>query len=79
MLVKVMAGVESVTVTEHDPYFVLSTVEVALMVAEPTAMAVTSPLEETVAIEVLDEVQVTVWEGEFEPFTVADSDPVPLL
>ena len=67
---------ELLTVTVQEPYFVSSTVEVALMVVLPTATAETVPLELTVATFSLPEVHVTVCAGLFVPVTVADKLPV---
>ena len=52
-------GVESVTVTVHEPDFVVSTAEVAVIVQLPAPMAVRTPLLLTLATLELDDDQVT--------------------
>ena len=47
------------TVTEHVSFFEVSTVDVAVIVAVPAALAVTKPLEDTVATLVLLDDHVT--------------------
>ena len=61
---------ELVTVTVHDPDFVVSTVDLAVIVVEPTATAVTVPLL-TVAILVSSDNHSTVCAGLLVPLTVA--------
>ena len=58
------------TVIAHWPDFVLSYVDVAVMVALPLATAVTKPLLLTVATAVLLEDQVTPCDGLLVPLTV---------
>ena len=70
------ATVAAVTVTVHSPYLALLNVEVALMVALPTATAVTTPLLLTVATLVFNDDQVTACEAPLETLTVALKFPV---
>ena len=67
-----------VTVTAHVSFLVLSTVDVAVIVAEPAATAVTKPVFETVATLVLLDDQLTVWAAPPLTLTVAVNWPVVL-
>ena len=69
------AGVLSITVNEQEPDLLGSTVEVAVMVVLPVAKAVTTPELETVAMELFPLDQITLWDGELVPFTVAERLP----
>lgn len=71
----VTATVALVTVTVQVAVLPPSSVR-TVIVAEPAAFAVTTPLEETVATEVLFDDQVTPWLLAFEGLIVAFSDPV---
>ena len=68
-------GVVSTTVTEQVPDLVLSTVDVAVMIVEPTPTAVTVPFS-TVATELFPVDQLTLWDGLFVPLTVTLKTPV---
>jgi len=61
------------TVTVVLPLLVASKSDVAVIVADPAAIAVTSPAGDTVAIAVLEEDQLTAVDAPLTAFTVAVS------
>jgi hypothetical protein len=59
------------TVTDADALFVASKLDVAVIVADPTATACTWPLVETLAVAAFDEVHETPVDAPFTTLTVA--------